>query len=407
MKFIDIFEYALRDLKHRKLRSALTMVGIIIGVLTILIIVSVGDFVKKDITDQLAMFGSDKMIVMPMDINSMGGSSAFTTGVPQSTGKLYGRDAEKISKIAGVESIAKIIYGKSNIGYKDQIVGSMVFGTDASMFEQWNNYLEVEEGRAFTENEQNVVVLGNDAASEMFKDKVIKVGSTIEINGENFRVIGILKKIGTSLSQEGDSAIYIPFKKAQEMFSKTLAKDEISFIYVRIDESYGAENIKEQIESELVVSHKVSLEEKDFSVVTADMIKSTVDAVMGILSAFLLVIGGIASVVSGIGITNTMFMSVTEKTREIGMLKSIGAKSKDIMLIFLLQSAIIGGIGGLLGISGGLVVSGVLNGFEIALIISKELIVGTLIFAMVVGAAAGYLPAKRAANLSPLEALRY
>ncbi len=407
MKFEDIFEYALRDLKHRKLRSALTMVGIVIGVLTILIIVSVGDFVKKDIGDQLAMFGSDKMIVIPMDISSMGGSSAFTTGVPQSTGKLYERDADKISKIAGVESVSKIVYGRSNIEYKNGIVTSMVYGADASMFDQWDNYMEIEEGRAFTESEQNVVVLGNDAANEMFKDKIIKVGSSIEINGEIFRVIGILKKIGTSLSQEDDSAIYIPFKKAYEMFSKTLAKDEVSFIYVRIDESYGAENIKEQIESELAASHKVSLDEKDFSVVTAEMIKSTVDAVLGVLSAFLLMIGAIASVVSGVGITNTMFMSVTEKTREIGMLKSIGAKSKEIMIIFLLESAIIGGIGGLLGISGGLLVSAVLNGFGIALIISKELIVGTLIFAMGIGALAGYLPAKRAANLSPLEALRY
>lgn len=407
MKFEDIFEYALRDLKHRKLRSALTMVGIVIGVLTILIIVSVGDFVKKDIGDQLAMFGSDKMIVIPMDISSMGGSSAFTTGVPQSTGKLYERDADKISKIAGVESVSKIVYGRSNIEYKNGIVTSMVYGADASMFDQWDNYMEIEEGRAFTESEQNVVVLGNDAANEMFEDKILKVGSSIEINGESFRVIGILKKIGTSLSQEDDSAIYIPFKKAYEMFSKTLAKDEVSFIYVRIDESYGAENIKEQIEGELATSHKVSLDEKDFSVVTAEMIKSTVDTVLGILSAFLLVIGAIASVVSGVGITNTMFMSVTEKTREIGMLKSIGAKSKEIMIIFLLESAIIGGIGGLLGISGGLLVSAVLNGFGIALIISKELIVGTLIFAMGIGAAAGYLPAKRAANLSPLEALRY
>ncbi len=406
MKFEDKLSYAISSVKRRKLRTWLTLAGIIIGILTIVLIVSISDGVKKDITDQLDSFGSENLYIMPVSSISQGMSSQSMTSAPQA-GKLFEKDADLVEKIPGVKLVSKMLIGKGSVEYKDTAITSPLYAVTPSMLDQFSEMTEIEQGRNFKENEKNVVILANDAANEMFDDNKLKVGSTILINGEKFRVVGILKKIGTSLSQSDDSAIYIPFDKGKEMWSNVLAKDEISFLYVQIEPGFDMNEIKEEIEFELASSHKVKLDEKDFSVITPDEIRETVGGILDLLSTFLLAISAIASIVSGVGIMNTMFMSIMERTREIGVMKAVGAKEKDILSIFIIESGILGGIGGVIGLIIGIIIAYLIDYFEIAVtVITPILAIGVLLFSIGIGVLAGFIPAKRAAKLNPVQALR-
>ncbi|MDD5022787.1 MAG: ABC transporter permease [Candidatus ainarchaeum sp.] len=404
MKTEEAFVYALRSITGKKLRSWLTLVGIIIGIVTIISIVSIGDGVKKDINDQLSMFGSDYIIVMPFSME--GAMASISPTASPTTGKLFEKDVSAVEKVPGIGSVAKLVYGIMSVEFKDVSVSSPVFAVSSSMFTDWADMLEIEEGRGFKDSENNVAVIGYDAANELFGKNKIKVGSSIIINGEKFRVVGILKKIGTSMSQSDDAAIYIPFDKGRDMLGNFLAKDEVSFIYIRAQYGADVNEIKENIEYELASLHKVKMDELDFTVMTAESMQEMIGGIIETLGLFLLLIAGIASAVSGVGIMNTMFMSIMEKTREIGVLKSIGASEKDIAKIFLMESAIIGGFGGILGIIFGVIIALIVGSFGILVVLTPTLIIGSFLFSLSIGLGAGYIPAKRAAGMNPIEALR-
>lgn len=404
MRNDEALKYAIRGIKGKKTRTWLTLIGIIIGIMTIVSIVSIGDGVKKDINDQLDMFGSDNIIVMPFSMDE-GFSAASITASPNS-GKLFEKDVERIEKVPGVETVSKVVYGRMSLTFKDNEITSPIYAVNAIMFEQWGDMLEIEKGRYFKDSENYVAVLGNDAANEMFGKDKVSVGNSIYINDQKFKVVGILELIGTSMSQSDDSAIYIPFDTGKDMLGDLLAKDEVSMIYVKIDEDLNVNDIAEQIEYEIAASHKVRLDEKDFSVVTSETLEETIGSVIETLSLFLLLIAAIASIVSGVGIMNTMFMSIMEKTKEIGVLKAIGATEGDITKIFLMESAIIGGMGGVIGIIGGVFVSYIVTFFGILTLITPTLLVGSLLFSLSIGLGAGYIPARRASKMHPIEALR-
>ncbi|MBN2477905.1 ABC transporter permease [Candidatus Micrarchaeota archaeon] len=408
MRLDDTILYAVGSLRKRKLRSWLTIIGIIIGITTIVSIVSIGDGLRKDIQDQLDQFGSNQMFVIPVNIES--GGLASYVGTPtgrSSSGKLYERDAENIEGIPGVVSVSKAVYGRANVEFKGKEITATIYGMDSNIFDIWEEMYYPVKGRVYSDNEKRVVYLGNDAANLMFGKNKVDVGNKMEINNEEYRVVGIMKKIGSSMSQSDDSAIYIPFDQGVEVFGSELAKGEVSMILIQIDEGYNAEELKESVEYELMKSHKVSEDDKDFSVITAEYMNEIIGSILDIVSTFLLLIAMIASVVSAIGITNTMFMSVMEKVKEIGVLKAVGASDWDLQMIFLIESGTMGLIGGLIGILLGYGVAYVVSTFGIVTYVSLQLTVFALLFAVGVGIAAGVFPARRAAKLSPIEAFRY
>jgi len=404
MKLKDVIFYAVRSIKNKKLRTWLTLTGIVIGLLTILLIVSIGDGVKVGIEDQLSDFGSDNMMVLPFNLDE-GLSKTSMTASPN-TGKLFERDGNRIKRIAGVESVSNIIYWKLNVVFNGESLSDMVSGSNSEIFEQWSGTIHIEKGRAFKNSEKYVAVVGYDFANELFGNDKVNVGSSIYIDGKKFKVVGLLSKIGSSLSSSDDSAVYIPLDTERELLGNLLAKDEVSMINVKINDKVNQEDVKSDIESVIANSHKVKLDDKDFSVITAKEIKQTVDSVIGSLSIFLLFIAGVASLVSGVGIMNTMYMSIMEKTKEIGILKSLGAKKEDIMKIFIAESLIIAGVGGLIGIFIGILLAVVISYFGITAITTPTLIIGTFLFSISIGVIAGVLPAKKASEMNPIDALR-
>lgn len=408
MDLKSALNYAVRSAFTTPLRSWLTIIGIIIGIVALMVIVSVSEGVKADINSQLSALGTDNLFVVPINIE--GGNYAESyTGFSQgaTSGKLFERDADAIEGVPGVVSVIRIVYGRASLEYRDEEISATLFAADEEIFSQWGDYIEIEEGRVFQENERNVVVLAYDAANEMFGKQKVGVGNSISINEKKYRVVGVLKKIGTSLSAQDDTAIYIPYEDGRNLFSSQLSEDEISIIFVKISEGYDAENIKESIEDKLISYHKVTEDEKDFSVITPDFINETVNTALGSLSLFIFFIALIASFVGGIGIMNTMFMGVLERFREIGVLKAIGAEKKDILLVFLLESALFGLVGGIIGIvlSSGILFA--LSYFGIPYLLDLNLVLFVLGFSIMVGVVAGILPSFRAASLDPVDALRY
>jgi len=406
MKTQQSIAYSLKNLKRRKLRSWLTILGIVIGIMTVIIIMSIGEGVKKQVSDELSQFGSDQMFVIPINIEESSITS-FGSGRGPTSGKLFEKDFDVIDGIPGVKLVSKLVYGRASVGFKDKAITATVYGTDANYFEIWGSMYTIEEGRTFRGSESRVVVLGYDAAHEIFGKNDISIGSILLIGDKKFRVVGIFEKIGSTFSQADDSSIYVPYEDGRDLFTNQLAKDELSFISIIIDEGQDIDTIKSNIEERLASRHKVSLDSKDFSVVTASFVNETVGGLLNSLTTFLFLITLIASIVGGIGISNTMFMSVIERVREIGILKSVGATNSDVLKVFLIESGLLGIVGGVIGVILGILILLLIGNFGVPYLIRIELVLFALFFSFGIGVLSGFIPARRASGLNPIEAFRH
>jgi putative ABC transport system permease protein len=379
----------------------------VIGVIAMVVITAVTEGVNKEVTDLMSSFTPDKMFVIPVNIESEEGISGFAGGPVQSTmGKLYQRDVDSVESIPGVEDTSRMVYGRASLDFKDKQISSMLYAADANIFEMFGDFIELEKGRFFENGDRHVMVLAYDAVNKRFGKKKPDVGSIIKVNNESYRVIGTLKNIESSLATADNSNIYIPFEDGQDLFKQQLAKNEVAFIYIDLDEGYDANEVKELIEVKIANNHKVSVEDKDFSIITADFINDTVGSILGTISSLLFAITAVATVVGGIGISNTMFMSVMERVREIGIMKSMGATRKDILLIFLTESAVIGFIGGLIGFIIGVIILSIAGEFGIPYLIRYRWIIFVFAFSIGVGVVAGFIPSLNASKMDPVEALR-
>ncbi|MCP4647758.1 MAG: ABC transporter permease [bacterium] len=404
MRFTDILGYSIENMRRKKLRSYLTILGIILGIATIVVLVSVGEGVRKDINDQLDSFGADMIAITPYNIEDVATTGPGLT----SSGKLYEKDISYIERVPGIEEIAYGTYGRASLRFKDKQIGAIIFAMTPNMLPMYEDSgITVEEGRYIQEGETHVAFLMNDAANELFGKDKVNVNNYIYINDIRYRVVGIAEKIGTSLSQQDDSAIYIPYDDSEEIFGDTLAKDELSFIFAVAQEGVDADEVGERIEEQLAASHRVSLDKKDFSVMTSASIQGMVNQVTDLLTGSLFLIGLISAIVGGIGIANTMFMSVLERTKEIGVLKSIGATSWQILSLFVMEAALIGAIGGLIGLGVGFLFMQIVPYFGIIPYLAPEIAVGVVLFAMATGMTAGFIPARNASKIHAIEALRY
>lgn len=409
LNLLEAGKYSLRSLRTASLRSMLTIIGIVIGVVALVVILSISEGVQADINKQLSAFGPENMFIVPVNIGSEGGMSSFSSAGPAmpSMGKLFQRDADAVEATPGVKSVARVVYGRASLQFRDKEITSAVFGMDRSGFDQYGDYMELETGRLYEDNDGKVVVLANDAANVIWGKDKVGVGNVIRINGEDYRVVGILKRIGTAMSQQDDASIYVPFRQAQDLFSDQLTKDEINLIFVETEEGFDPNDIKDSIERKLASYHKVTLDELDFSVITSEFIMETVGAVIGMLGAFLLAITVVASIVGAIGISNTMFMGVLERVGEIGVMKAMGATGRDIMTIFVIESGLLGLIGGVIGLVLGIGILFAAGMFDIPYALSPTVFLFAFVFSAGTGIAAGILPAREAAKMDPVEALRY
>ncbi|MBD3209951.1 FtsX-like permease family protein [Candidatus Micrarchaeota archaeon] len=407
MNIQEAFLYSIKNLRTRSLRSWLTIIGMVVGVIAIVVILSISEGFNQDIRDQLSAFGADMMFVYPISSAGEGfGGGSFS--LLQTSGKLFDEDVEDIQNIPGVERVARTVFGRVSLSYKDHNISTMIYPTDKEMFEIYGDYIEVQEGRLYRNGETRVAFFGYAAANELFRKKKVDVGSVIQINGINYRVVGIQEEIGTSLGGTDDANIYIPFEDGRELFEGQLLEDEVGVIFVEVDEGFNPENIKETIERKLAANHRVKMDDLDFSVITSDQIMEIVGTILFTAQLMLAVITLIASLVGAIGIANTMFMNVLERVKEIGILKSMGGTGNDILFLFLTESAIIGFTGGIIGLILGYAALEVLKDlFDVPVLITPSIIAFVFLFSVGTGLLAGYLPARRAAKMDPVEALGY
>lgn len=406
MKKSEMLKYAIRNIRYTRIRSWLTMVGIFIGIMAIIVLIGLANGLKNEINSELEKMGPNTIMIIPVDVSSAGIMYSQTAAFQATSGKLFKKDYEKIKKIPGIEYISKVVYGQANVEYKEQDAAISVYGVEPEVFKQTVGTLEIEKGKFLEENEYGVVVVGQDVAFDTY-DKDMDLNSKLTIGNRSYKVVGILKKTGNAFFRV-DGVIFTNFKNGEEIFEESLANEEINSIRISIEDGQNVDEIAEEITDTLLSLHKVSEEEKDFSVITASYINQRVGEITGLLTLFLTIVSGISLIVGGIGISNTMFMNVVERTREIGVLKAIGATKEEILNLFIIESSIFGIIGGATGIVFGAIVLFLINALVgISTSFSFEVSIIALIFSGAIGVLSGTLPARRASEVSPVEALRY
>jgi putative ABC transport system permease protein len=255
-----------------------------------------------------------------------------------------------------------------------------------------------------------MAAVGGVFAEEGFGTKnQIKPGNFITINGEKYNIVAVLKKTGGGFGPNAflDNGIFVVYEDGRKIFKDNLAEKEVNEIEVLVKEDADTKEVAEKITAELAAAHKVKTDEKDFSVIDPQSLQSSVSSILSLVTLFVGAIAGISLIVGGLSIANNMLTSVYERTKEIGILKAVGAKNSDILKIFVFEAGMVGGIGGLFGVILGYAIGLSTNLFGLPTSINPMIGIFGFLFAFIVGVISGYAPSKMAAKLPPIEALRY
>ena len=397
----DLFKMALRSLIANKLRTFLTALGIIIGVASVISMISIGEGARRQTLSTIAKFGTNIITIKPGEKKSKHVQNGKVTTLTLS-------DADAIVKyIDLITGVAAQVYQNAQIKFGNKNSNSTVRGA-GSEYAVLANF-KIEQGRFYNEEEiksaRRVCVLGATVVKNLFEE-TNPVGQSIKINGDNYLIIGRTEAKGALSWWDPDDQVFVPITTAQK---RLFGLDYVQSIDVQVANMKDLEIIKKNIEKLLRRRHDLREgKENDFYVQnSAQWLNSWGEAAQ----TFTYLLGGIAAIslmVGGIGIMNIMLVSVTERTREIGIRKAIGAKKKEIMEQFLIESVLISFFGGALGIIFGLLISKVVAGFgELDTVVSAQTILLAFGFSVSVGIFFGYYPANSASNLDPIEALRY
>jgi putative ABC transport system permease protein len=403
MNLGEMLYYSLDYLQHHKVRSFLTVLGIVVGVSSIILLVGLLQGLKEDVLRQLEDFGPRTIVITPMSTGGGGGFGIASAFMP-TTGKLFEKDYERVKRLPEIKSITKIISGSTTVVYKNESITSNVYGVEAGVFDD-TVPVEVEAGRFLEETDRSVAGLGADVADGF--DEKVQTQASIYLAGRKFRVIGIMKPTGNTFAPI-DNVIFIPFEDAKELFNESLLEGEVSAIRLTLKEGTDVDAAAEEIEEIMMASHRVTGEKKDFGVISPTFINQRFSGVLDLITLFLGAIASIALVVGGVGISNTMFMSVLERRREIGTMKALGARTGQIRDLFMVESGIIGLAGGLLGVGLAAIIGyALIRLLNLTFVFDPLAIGGSLAFSVLVGLVSGTLPALEAAKVDPIEALRY
>jgi putative ABC transport system permease protein len=396
-----IVKVALKSLFANKLRSFLAMLGIIIGVGAVIAMLAMGAGAKKAVMDRIYAMGTDLLVVRP----GQHGMHGVMSGTQQN---LTLEDAQAVlEKVPGVLQVAPVVGGNAQLKYFNKNARGNVIGTGITYFPTRN--FEIEKGRTFTEGEVDrmarVAVLGPVTVQNLFETED-PVNATIKLNGINFQVVGVLKSKGDQGWFNPDDQVLVPYTTAmKQLFGLEYLRE----IDVQGVKGSDLSKIEEATSAVLRTRHRLQGgAPDDFSIRNqAEMVQM----VTSVNRTFTILLGGIASIsllVGGIGIMNIMLVTVTERTREIGVRKAIGAKDRDILRQFLIEALLMSGLGGLIGVAIGVGAARLISGMtDFATAVELQSVLMALSFAGAVGVFFGYYPARRAAKLDPIEALRY
>jgi len=409
MYLLNTIKLSFRNLLLKKSRSFLTMLGIIIGVAAVISIMSVGASAQDLLLAQVRAMGSNLVGILP-GASDEAGPPAAMFGIEITTLKY--EDGLAIEKLPHVTAVCSYITGRGTISYLNK-------SKDADYMGVSEGYIIVEEtsialGRFFKQEEvdslSRVVVLGYEVKKDLFGDDN-PIDKRVKINQVSFKVIGVMEERGSVAFQNQDKEVFVPVKTAQKLL---LGVNHLAFIRAKIDKEENIDSAISQIENTVRFRHNINDPAKDdFSIRSTDQALDILGTVTQALKMFLAAVAAISLIVGGIGIMNIMFVSVNERTREIGLRKAIGAKRKNILFQFLIESATMTLIGGLIGIITGILIAWVVTlavnyfGYDWKFIVTPLSVFISTIMAIVVGLVFGLWPANRASKMNPIQALRY
>ncbi|MBN1896912.1 MAG: ABC transporter permease [Candidatus Aenigmarchaeota archaeon] len=425
MKTSKSFRLALNILLHSKLRSWLTIIGIVIGVAAVVAIVSIGEGMQQSVESQLGGLGADLITISP------GGSRAsssfamrmsggnMNTGTSGTSNNLTKKDIQFIKSVENVDMVSGTVSGNGEIYYLGEDSRISITGVDPL---SWNTVTtsELESGRFLTTSNYASVIIGSRLANDVFKQPLV-LNRVITIEERSFKIVGILKESG-SMMGGSDTSVIMPIEAARSLL-ESIGDEEFDSITVKVEDAELIEETMDAIDKKLMMTRHVTTNTKDYSITSSASMQETISSATETITLFLGAIAAVSLLVGAVGIANTMFTTVLEKTKEIGIMKAIGARNRDIMAIFMMNSALVGVVGGLIGIVLGSIVSsfmnsgittttgggpggGMMNMFSSTLV-TPELLLSAMGIAVGISMLAGIIPAYRASRLKPVDALRY
>ena len=410
MRKATYLKMALNMLLHSKLRSWLTIIGIVIGVGAVVGIISLGDSMQAQIQSRLAEMDLTQITITAGGSRAQSRMPGLGGGGTSTDAELTDDDIDALQGVDGIEYIAGQIAGSEEVDYAGETATLTITGVDPQVW-QYMNSLETSSGRLLEPADKYVVVIGSDVATGTFEQD-IGVNQAITINGKSCRVVGILEEEGG----REDRAIYMPIDAAVNVIED--AEDDVfDTIVIKATSEDVVEDVINDTEEKLMVSRQIHQDKDiDFTVSSSLSMAESVTEMTSSMTLFLGAIAAVSLVVGAVGIANTMFTSVLEKTKEIGTMKAIGAKNRDILMIFVVNAALVGFVGGVFGVILGGLSSALLpylgvslmgSGGETGLALSPTLMISGLLLAIFIGVASGVIPAYRASKLRPVDALRY
>ncbi|MEA3430434.1 MAG: ABC transporter permease [Nanoarchaeota archaeon] len=382
-----------KNLKSRKMRSWLTIIGVIIGIAAIVSLFLISQGLQNAVEQQFEKMGVKNIRVVPGGL----------TGPPTGALRMDIDIKDNIERVKGVDYVDSVLMANAEVELGKETLFFSIISYDTDLGEEGFVDMDIEplEGRLLQKGDRDVVLLGWTIAKDAF-DKEIFAKNSIVVEGRKMKIVGVLEKTGTI-----DESVYMPLETAQDLLG---IYNEINVFVVNIKDGIDITNVAEDIRHEL----ERDLDESEFTVYTPEQLLNQINDILGIIQIVLVGIAAVSLLVGAIGIMNAMFTSVLERTREIGVMKAIGAKNRDILLIFLIESGFIGLFGGVIGAIIGVVLAKVVqvgaaafNFSLLLIIIDWRVIVFSLVFAFFVGVISGIVPALKAAKLQPVDALRY
>lgn len=402
MEYKEIVSSALQSLRRNVLRTSLTMLGIIIGITSVILIYSIGQGAVAFITNELSSFGTDYFQINPgaTQVSTLAGSKTLTFG------DLNAIKAD--TSLTNIKQIAPFSIASVPVSANDQTNSVLIYGVTPEALDILKP--NVVDGEFITAEEvasnERVAIIGTDASKTFFGEGASPVGQTIRINNKVFRIVGLLNSSSVLAGSIINNALFVPIYVVTDQI---LGDRKLQEMDISVKDTNTINETMNDVETLLRDRHHLTATEKnDFRISSAQDILSTVETITGLLTAMIAGISGISLLVGGVGVMNIMLVSVTERTREIGLLKAIGAKEKDILTQFLIEAVVMTLIGGLVGIGLGISGAFIISFFaHIPFVVSIPAVLIAVGVSTLVGIVFGLYPAQRAARLSPIDALRY
>jgi len=376
------------------MRSWLTIVGIVIGVAAIVAIISIGAGMQASVQKSLGSLGGDLITVYAA-----------------STSNLTDKDVNMIKQVPGILYVSGVVSGRSDIILGNEKASVSINGIDTTV---WRSTIttDLESGRYLQPGDSNSVVIGYSLAHDLFLQPITQ-NRPITIAGKTFKVVGIFARSG---GFDGtDTAVYMPADSARDVITDPKERKQFSSITVKIADQNLADKVTDDINQKLMMSRHVNSRTKDFTVIPFALIQQQIGSITLAITMFLGSIAAVSLLVGAVGIANTMFMSVMERTKQIGLLKALGATDNEVMKLFLIESGLFGVVGGVIGITVGILISVLITaigpqmigqGVAMTTVIPPSLIIFALAFSIITGVLSGVMPARNAAKMNPVDALR-